>query len=81
MTAQELSEVRKRAWETRRVKYGPKGHSGAYSRFTTCSRCERMESLLCQLRNEGLLTEGQIAKATGLHRIRIREICDDLRNT
>lgn len=31
-TTKDLSSVRRRAWETRRAKYGPKGHSGgAYS--------------------------------------------------
>lgn len=27
-----LSAIRKRAWETRRAKYGPRGHCGSYSR-------------------------------------------------
>lgn len=27
-----LTERRKRAWETRRKKYGPRGHDGSYSR-------------------------------------------------
>lgn len=28
----ELARIRKRAWETRRKKYGPRGHDGSYSR-------------------------------------------------
>lgn len=32
VSTNQVSTVRKRAWETRRAKYGPKGHSGgAYS--------------------------------------------------
>lgn len=27
-----VNEIRKQAWETRRVKYGERGHSGSYSR-------------------------------------------------
>lgn len=27
-----ISAIRKRAWETRRAKYGPRGHCGSYSR-------------------------------------------------
>lgn len=30
--ARELAAIRKRAWETRRRKYGPRGHCGSYSR-------------------------------------------------
>ena len=30
--ARELAEVRKRAWITRRKKYGQRGHNGSYSR-------------------------------------------------
>lgn len=30
--AAEASEIRARAWETRRAKYGERGHSGSYSR-------------------------------------------------
>lgn len=30
--ANEMSEIRKQAWATRRAKYGERGHSGSYSR-------------------------------------------------
>jgi hypothetical protein len=30
----DLSERRRKAWETRRVKYGQRGHAGSYSRFS-----------------------------------------------
>lgn len=32
------SEARRKAWETRRQKYGQRGHSGTYSRFR-CHKC------------------------------------------
>ena len=31
-TAAELTEIRARAWATRRAKYGERGHHGSYSR-------------------------------------------------
>lgn len=31
-TAAELSDIRARAWATRRAKYGDRGHCGSYSR-------------------------------------------------
>lgn len=30
--AAELTDIRARAWATRRAKYGPRGHQGSYSR-------------------------------------------------
>lgn len=36
------AEARRRAWETRRAKYGPAGHAGSYSRWAcTQHRKER----------------------------------------
>lgn len=31
-SAEELKDIRARAWATRRVKYGERGHCGSYSR-------------------------------------------------
>mgnify|MGYP007086365252 CR=1 FL=1 len=31
-TAEELSDIRARAWATRRAKHGPRGHRGSYAR-------------------------------------------------
>lgn len=31
-SAEEIAEIRARAWATRRAKYGPNGHDGSYSR-------------------------------------------------
>lgn len=71
-----LSEVRKRAWETRRAKYGQCGHTGAYRR--PCMTCDRMLALIIKLHSEAILSEGQVAAATGLHRIDIRRMVDEL---
>lgn len=70
-----LSEVRRQAWATRRTKYGQHGHKGSYSRCH-CAANERMQALLIRLLAEGALSEGQVAKATGLHRTEIRRLED-----
>jgi hypothetical protein len=77
MSEQSLSEIRKRAWETRRQKYGVAGHAGSYARTTSpCPACHGAVGLLIRLHREGVLSEGQIAKATGIDRISIRELAD-----
>lgn len=76
-----ISEIRKRAWRTRREKYGPRGNNGSYTRGpSACQQCERMVALLVRLHHEGCASEGQVAKATGLHRIEIRRRADEWRD-
>ena len=75
----DLTEVRSQAWRTRRVKYGEKGHSGSYSRGPHhCSACDRMQRVIASLHLDELLTEGQAAKATGLDRVVLRTLADDI---
>lgn len=67
------SEARAKAWVTRRSKHGPRGHSGSYSR----SPAERGAlKLVIRLHVEGVLSEGQVASATGLDRVVIRSMAD-----
>lgn len=75
----DLSEIRRRAWETRRKKYGPRGNNGSYARPSTgpCEHCAGAVAMLIKLYVEGSASEGQVAKATGLHRIEIRKRADD----
>ncbi len=78
----DLSETRKRAWETRRKKYGALGHNGSYTRNPgPCSDCERMRAWLVRLHAEGVLSEGQAAKATGMYRIDLRSAADEYTNS
>lgn len=72
-----IGDVRKRAWETRRKKYGPRGHSGNYSRMQDQGALKRMTALIVRLHVEGILSEGQAASATGLHRIELRKRADE----
>lgn len=69
----DLSSVRLRAWETRRAKYGKRGHSGSYRRGPTN---DGALMLVIDLMNEGVLSEGQVAQATGLDRVQIRTMAD-----
>lgn len=69
-----LVAIRKRAWETRRAKYGPRGHGGGYGRGPGERGALRLVILMM---NEGLLSEGQVSKATGLDRVTIRMLADD----
>ncbi|MBB2959866.1 hypothetical protein FHU13_000227 [Methylobacterium sp. R2-1] len=80
MTAQaNLSEVRRKSWETRRQRYGDRGHAGAYTRpAAPCPCCAGLLPLVIQLHREGVLSEGQVATASGLSRIEIRRMADEL---
>lgn len=73
----DLSKVRRAAWETRRQTYGPQGHSGAYSRGPTQAGAGALD-LVIRLHAEGVLSEGQVAAATGLDRLEIRRRADAL---
>lgn len=76
-----MTDARRKAWITRRLKYGPHGHGGTYSRASNaCARCERLLPLIIRLHNEGTLSEGQVAMATGMHRIEIRRLADEATN-
>jgi ribosomal protein S14 len=80
--SESVSEIRKRAWATRREKYGHLGHNGSYTREPgPCSACDRMRAVLVRLHVEGILSEGQIAKATGMHRIDVRKAADEYTNS
>ncbi|MCW5736329.1 MAG: hypothetical protein KIS73_19530 [Enhydrobacter sp.] len=45
-----MSEVRRRAWQTRRERYGAKGHSGQYRQAALCPTCERLRAEIDKLR-------------------------------
>lgn len=79
--ASDLSAARKRAWETRRAKYGPRGHGSSYSRpMPSHEQYDRMLRLIIELHIDAVLSEGQVAKATGLDRVTIRTMADDITN-
>jgi hypothetical protein len=75
-----IAEVRKRAWQTRRAKYGSRGHAGAYGGFrpiyaaTWNVRLRMMEDALIRLYRQSVLSEGQTCKATGMDRVTVREM-------
>lgn len=80
MSECDLSEVRKRAWKTRRNKYGPHGHSGGYNTYSRPMSAvgQRALALVIRLHEEGALSEGQCSKALNIDRIRFRALCDSL---
>lgn len=75
-----IADVRKRAWKTRREKYGARGHSGTYHHprpiYTARwnERLNTMQDALIRLYREGVLSEGQVSKATGLDRVSCRDL-------
>ena len=75
-----IRDIRKRSWKTRREKYGERGHSGAYSHprpIYTARWNERLNSMqdaLIRLYRQGVLSEGQVSKATGLDRVSCRDL-------
>ena len=73
-------ESRAQAWETRREKYGPRGHNGAYGALRPIytapwhERMRKMQDTLIRLYREGVLSEGQVSKSTGLDRVTCRDL-------
>lgn len=72
-----ISDVRKAAWATRRAKYGQRGHKGAYDRPSR-SRYDAMLRTILELHAEAVLSEGQVAQLTGLDRVEIRRLVEPL---
>lgn len=78
-TPETQSAARLRAWRTRRAKYGVRGHGSSYSRHGgPCEACKRMESVIVRLHIEGILSEGQAAKAIGVGRVVLRALADQM---
>lgn len=73
--AVDLSEVRRRAWETRRAKYGQRGHAGAYAGPRSALGLRALQ-LVAWLHEEGTLSEGQCCKALDMERVEFRIMCD-----
>lgn len=75
-----IADVRKRAWKTRRAKYGERGHGGSYGATrivytsTWNARLRSMTDMLIRLYRQGVLSEGQVVKATGIDRVSCREL-------
>ena len=75
-----LKEARRKAWETRRAKYGAKGHNGYWKRNIQpwSGRIQRMEDALIRLYGEAILSEGQVSSITGLGRIECRRRAQEM---
>lgn len=75
------TEARQKAWATRREKYGARGHRGAYYRgpSDTEAKLDHMRTAIVRLYVEGVLSEGQAARVTGLDRVAIRGRADAMK--
>lgn len=71
-----MSEAREKAWETRRAKYGPRGHSGSYSRWQIEPLGRFALNLVIHLHREATLSEGQCCKALNIERVAFRRLVD-----
>jgi hypothetical protein len=69
--------ARAKAWETRRAKYGPRGHAGSYARARDPLGMRAVE-LIIRLHREETLSEGQCCSALGVERVAFRAMCDAL---
>ena len=85
--SESAKDVRGRAWITRRKKYGARGHNGTYGASRPIytarwnERLRTMTGLLIKLYSEGVLSEGQVSKATGMDRVTCRELADQLKSS
>jgi hypothetical protein len=78
-----MHEARRKAWETRRRRYGPAGHAGVhvtYQRRRTLvdPLGRRALALVVKLHLEEVLSEGQCCKALDMDRLDFRRIVDEL---
>ena len=73
-----LATARAKAWETRRAKYGPRGHGGSYNTARPTPANDGALRLVIELHRDAVLSEGQVAAATGLDRVEIRRMVDEL---
>ncbi len=75
------TEVRKRAWITRRARYGPAGHRGVQTTYKRPRAADqvgrRALDLVIKLHLEAVLSEGQCCKALGLDRVAFRKLVDE----
>lgn len=72
-TPENISEVRRAAWATRRQKYGPKGHASSYARG---SLGKRAMTFLASMVADGTLSEGQVCQETGIDRVALRRMTE-----
>ena len=78
----EISAARRAGWETRRKKYGPRGHNSSYTRppinLSEAVRSDvQLARMIAYCLADGLLSEGQVAKIIEMDRLKIRRLRDD----
>ena len=72
----DASEVRRRSWETRRAKYGERGHSGSYARHQNYHG-RRALAWIIQMHRDAVLSEGQCCTALDMDRVNFRRLVDE----
>lgn len=70
-----MISAREKAWQTRRERYGDRGHAGSYRRPTE-PLGRRALALVVRLHKEAVLSEGQCCKALDIDRVEFRQIVD-----
>ena len=78
----EISAARRQGWETRRKKYGPRGHNSSYSRSPVdlseaVASDMRLARLVAYCLADGVMTEGQVARVIEVDRLGVRHLRDD----
>ncbi len=72
----DASEVRRRSWETRRAKYGERGHAGSYARHRNYHG-RRALAWIIQMHRDAVLSEGQCCTALDMDRVNFRRLVDE----
>lgn len=73
MTSEQRGASRQQGWATRKDRYGPSGDSMPYSREPYQDFSNRpLQRLIAVVHGEGVLTEQQIAKITGMDIVAVR---------
>lgn len=72
-TPENIADVRRQAWATRRAKYGPAGHAASYARGPMGDRAMRFLAIMVA---DMTLSEGQVCQATGIDRVALRRLVE-----
>lgn len=75
----ERNETRDKALATRRAKYGPKGHARSYNCPWDWQHEKAALDWICELHENGVLSEGQCSKRLNMERVAFRIMMDDWR--
>lgn len=72
----DIGAIRRRAWKTRRARYGQIGHFGSY-RCGSWTNSIELSRLIAYVNGTGLMSEGELSQLLNMDRVSIRIHADE----